>query len=186
VSDLDAKTARGGQSMADFIPASRPDHDSPVAKLAGNDLYVSTIVDNPAQRSFWESKQTCLFCSGKYRYSPRLAECHLDPWICKANTGTERAVFLCKPFPAHVSRHNDVLGEMKQRRSGKAPVSIGGGKTSGLQRSRGDITGSGMEGDAIQLGDDVAGGGGSKRPAVAGMTVCSKPQTLTKSRSNLW
>ena len=47
--------------MAAFIPASRPEHDLPVSQLAGNELYLSTIVDDPAQRASWANKQTIAF-----------------------------------------------------------------------------------------------------------------------------
>jgi hypothetical protein len=152
-----------------FIPASRAAHDLPVSELAGSDLYLSTIVDDPLHRATWANKQTCLFCSGEYRYSPGMAECHLDQWICTANTGKARPVFLCKPFPQHLVRYKEVLAVVQQRRS----------ETAGCDKSKKRslvLTGSGMEGDAIQLGDGDAGGGeGSsarKRPAGEGMMVC--------------
>jgi hypothetical protein len=96
-----------------YIAASRPQHQAPVSQLEGFDLFLSTIVDD---REDWGKKQTCLFCSGSYRYSPQFVETHLDASINMNSTGKARQVFLCVPFVQHRARMLEVLAEIVRRR----------------------------------------------------------------------
>ena len=92
-----------------YIAALRPQHQAPVSELEGFDLFLSTIVDD---RKDWGKKQTCLFGSGTYRYSPYFVETHLDASITMKSTGKARQVFLCEPFVQHRAGMAEVLAKI--------------------------------------------------------------------------
>jgi len=79
------------------------------------ELMKSTIV--LAHRSSSYLKPKCLFCPHVYvRFRPLAQHEHND---AKYNEGKGRRSKACKPEPAYVARHNEVLQEVRKRQKGR-------------------------------------------------------------------